>query len=137
MKVTAFLFCLSLLILPGTALASHHAIKIAHKDGIGNFLTDAEGKTLYWFTKDSPQQSVCAGPCIEKWPIYYREKVAPPQGVPASDFATIHRADGKPQTTFRGYPLYYWFMDAKPGDTGGQGLGKVWYVIDPANFPPK
>lgn len=137
MKVCTILFCMALMILPGTAFANHHEIKIAKKDGIGSFLTDAEGKTLYWFKKDSPNQSVCAGPCIEKWPIYYREKVAPPEGIPDSDFATINRPDGKPQTTFRGYALYYWFKDTNPGDTSGQGVGNVWYVIDPANFPPK
>jgi predicted lipoprotein with Yx(FWY)xxD motif len=137
MKTITFLFFTVLLILPGVAIANHHAIKIAHKEGVGSYLTDAEGNTLYWFKKDSPNQSVCAGPCVEKWPIYYREKVASPEGISDSDFATINRSDGKPQTTFRGYPLYYWFKDAKPGDTSGQGVGNVWYVIDPVNFPPK
>ena len=137
MKTVTFLYCMALLILPGTALANHHAIKIAQKEGVGSYLIDAEGNTLYWFKKDSPNQSVCAGPCVEKWPIYHREKVAPPEGISDSDFATINRSDGKPQTTFRGYPLYYWFKDSKPGDTSGQGVGNVWYVIDPVNFPPK
>jgi predicted lipoprotein with Yx(FWY)xxD motif len=27
-------------------------------------------------------------------------------------------------------PLYYYIKDAKPGDTIGQGVGSVWYVID-------
>ena len=132
MLTTIFLF-----LFVSTAMANHHAVKIAQKEGVGSYLTDAEGNTLYWFKKDSPNQSVCAGPCVEKWPIYYREKVAPPEGISDSDFATINRSDGKPQTTFRGYPLYYWFKDSKPGDTSGQGVGNVWYMIDPVNFPPK
>jgi len=53
------------------------------------------------------------------------------------DFGTITREDGKKQTTFRGYPLYYWGGDKAQGDTAGQGVNNVWYVIDPANFPPK
>lgn len=137
MKTLVALFVATLLALPTAAFANHHALKLAKKDGIGTYLTDAEGKTLYWFKKDKPGQSVCAGPCVEKWPLYYREAVAPPEGLPATDFATIKRGDGNPQTTFRGYPLYYWVNDAKPGDTSGQGFNDVWFVIDPAKFPPK
>ena len=55
----------------------------------------------------------------------------------AEDFGTITREDGKKQTTFRGYPLYYWVGDKAAGDTKGQGMGNVWHVIDPAKFPPK
>ncbi|MRR14836.1 MAG: hypothetical protein EG826_00095 [Deltaproteobacteria bacterium] len=114
-----------------------HAIKIQEKAGIGKYLTDTEGKSLYWFKKDSPGKSACSGPCVEKWPVYYRETVAPPAGVKAEDFATITREDGKKQTTFRGYPLYYWVNDKQPGDTTGQGVNNVWFVIEPDNFPPK
>jgi predicted lipoprotein with Yx(FWY)xxD motif len=93
--------------------------------------------TLYWFKNDSPGKSACAGPCVEKWPIYYRETVAAGEGTAAADFGTITREDGKKQTTFRGYPLYYWVGDKTKGDTAGQGMNNVWYVIDPAAFPPK
>ena len=44
--------------------------------------------------------------------------------------------DGKKQNTFRGYPLYYYSMDARPGDTGGHNLGNAWFVIDPEKFRP-
>lgn len=121
----------------GIVSANHHAVQIATKDGVGHFLTDAKGMTLYWFKKDHDGQSACSDGCLEKWPIYYRESVAAPKGVDPKDFGTITRADGKEQTTFRGFPLYYFFKDAKPGDTTGQGVKNVWYVIDPAMFPPK
>jgi len=106
------------------------------KAGIGKYLTDTEGKALYQFKKDSPGTSACTGPCLEKWPIYYRETVAAPKGI-KEDFGTITREDGKKQTTFRGYPLYYWNNDKKTGETTGQGVNSVWYVINPDNFPPK
>jgi len=121
----------------GVAFADNHAVKVADKEGIGKYLTDAKGMTLDWFTKDSAGKSACTGPCLEKWPIYYRESVAPPARVKAGDFGTITREDGKKQTTFRGYPLYYWFQDKKAGDTGGNKINNVWFVIDPANFPLK
>ena len=63
-----------------TAMGMHHAIKIQEKVGIGKYLTDTEGKSLYWFKKDSLGKSACSGPCLEKWPIYYREKLQPPRG---------------------------------------------------------
>lgn len=116
------------------ALADHHAVKTASKEGIGTYLTDAKGMTLYWFKKDSAGQSACAGECLQKWPLYYREKVAPSTGVMAEEFGTITREDGAKQTTFRGYPLYYFIQDKAAGDTNGQGAREVWYVIDPASF---
>jgi len=137
MKALVSLFVATLLVAPTAVFASHHAIKLAEKSGVGTYLTDTEGKTLYWFKKDAPGQSACVGPCVEKWPLYYRETVAPPEGIAAKDFDTINRADGKPQTTFRGYPLYYWVNDAKEGDTSGQGVNNVWFVIDPGDFPPQ
>ena len=121
----------------GLALAMDHAVKIQTKEGIGKYLTDAKGKTLYWFKKDSPGKSACAGPCIERWPLYFRDQVAAPKELKAGDFGTIAREDGKKQTTFRGYPLYYWMNDKQAGDTTGQGVNEVWFVVNPDNFPPK
>jgi predicted lipoprotein with Yx(FWY)xxD motif len=124
-------------LLAGPVLADHHAVKIAKKDGVGSYLTDTKGMTLYWFKKDTAGKSACAGPCVEKWPLYYRETVKAPEGVKAEDFGTITREDGQKQTTFRSFPLYYWVNDKAAGDTLGQGVNSVWYVVDPANFPPK
>ncbi|OQX06774.1 MAG: hypothetical protein BWK76_25735 [Desulfobulbaceae bacterium A2] len=118
-------------------MGMHHAIKVQEKEGTGKYLTDTEGKALYWFKNDSQGKSACNGPCLEKWPIYYRETVAAPKDVKSDDFGTITREDGKQQTTFRGYPLYYWINDKQAGETGGQGMNNVWFVINPDNFPSK
>ena len=53
------------------------------------------------------------------------------------DFGTITREDGEKQTTFRGYPLYYWVNDNGAGDTTGNGVKGVWFVVNPDDFPPK
>jgi predicted lipoprotein with Yx(FWY)xxD motif len=119
------------------AMGMHHAIKIQEKTGTGKYLTDTAGMTLYWFKKDSPGKSACTDSCLEKWPIYYRETVAAPTGLKKEEFGTITREDRKKQTTFRGYPLYYWNNDKKAGDTTGQGVNNVWDIINPDNFPPK
>lgn len=125
------------LMLGGQAFAMDHAVQAMNKEGVGHYLTDAKGMTLYWFKKDSPGKSACAGPCVEKWPIYFRETVKAGGGLKDEEFGTITREDGKKQSTFRGYPLYYWVGDKAKGDTAGQGFKDVWHVIDPANFPPK
>lgn len=121
----------------GAVMGMHHEIKIKEKTGVGKYFTDTEGKTLYWFKKDSPGKSACTAACVDKWPIYYRETVAAPKGIEGKDFGTITREDGKKQTTFRGYPLYYWVNDKQPGDTTGQAVNNVWFVINPDNFQLK
>jgi predicted lipoprotein with Yx(FWY)xxD motif len=115
----------------GIALAEHHAVKVAKKDGIGSYLTDIKGMTLYNFKKDTPGMSACEGDCLAKWPIYYVETVAAKDGLDAKNFGTINRADGKKQTTYKGMPLYFFAGDKAPGDTNGQGIKDVWSVATP------
>lgn len=116
-----------------STLAAAATVEVKAKDGIGYYLTDDNGMTLYLFKKDTPGKSAClaANGCLEKWPIYYAEKVEPSGGVSPGAFATITRDDGKKQTTFKGLPLYYFFKDKAPGDTNGQGVNNVWYVVAP------
>lgn len=115
----------------GMALADHHAVKVAKKDGVGSFLTDIKGMTLYIFKKDTPGKSACEGECVAKWPLYYVEKVAAKDGLKDADFGTITRTDGKKQTTYKGMPLYFFVGDKAAGDTNGQGVKDVWYVASP------
>ncbi len=125
---------LALFVLPAAAL--HHEVKITDQAGIGRYLTDTEGMTLYTFQKDSVGHSACSGSCVNNWPVYYREQVAPPPDLKATDFATISREDGATQTTFRGYPLYYYKGDTVAGEAKGNGIMDLWHVVDPDHFPP-
>jgi predicted lipoprotein with Yx(FWY)xxD motif len=52
--------------------------------------------------------------------------------VDASKLGTTTRADGSTQVTYNGWPLYYFDKDKQPGDTTGQGVGTVWYLISAA-----
>ena len=131
-RTVLYTLCVVLsLALAGAASADNHAVKLSQKDGVEKYLTDSNGMTLYVFKKDSPGKSVCAGPCVEKWPLYSRAKMAVPEGVNAGDFATITRADGKMQSTYKGWPLYYFAGDKAAGDVKGQGMGNVWFVANP------
>jgi len=126
-----------LVLVAGVALAGQGGVMLSKKEGLGSYLADADGKALYWFMKDAPGKSSCTGQCVEKWPVFFLETVTAPAGVEVKDFGIIMRDDGKKQTTFRGYPLYYFAADKKAGDVGGQGMGASWFVIDPAVFPAK
>jgi predicted lipoprotein with Yx(FWY)xxD motif len=112
------------------ARADHHAVKVV-TDKAGAHLTDTKGMTLYTFKKDSPGKSACAGDCVAKWPLYFREKVAATGNLKESDFGTITREDGQKQTTYKGMPLYYFAADKAAGDVNGQGVRDVWYVAAP------
>jgi predicted lipoprotein with Yx(FWY)xxD motif len=104
------------------------------KLGKGNYLVDSNGVTLYYFDKDPSGSSVCTGDCLTKWPVFHTDSVVIPKGLKKDDFGEINRTDGSKQTTFKGYPLYYYVQDVKRGDTKGQSVGNVWFVVNPETF---
>jgi predicted lipoprotein with Yx(FWY)xxD motif len=102
------------------------------------FLTDDKGMTLYAYMKDSPNTATCAGKCAEAWPPLLTAG-APVAGTGAdtSKLGKTMRADGNTQVTYNGWPLYYWAKDKQPGDTTGQNVGTVWFVLAPTGDPIK
>jgi predicted lipoprotein with Yx(FWY)xxD motif len=111
-----------------------YTVMIATDPALGNYLVDGEGNSLYYFAKDSVGASACNGDCIKNWPAFSVSSLVLPSGLNASDFGTIVRSDGSIQVTYKGYPLYYWKKDGSRGDVTGQGVGKVWYVVEPEKF---
>jgi predicted lipoprotein with Yx(FWY)xxD motif len=113
--------------------ASNVTLKVATNASLGSFLVDGNGMTLYLFTKDAPNTSNCSGGCLAKWPpLLVKGAPAAGEGVKVSLIGTITRADGTQQATYNQMPLYYWYTDKVPGDTLGQNVGKVWFVVDPS-----
>ncbi|HEX8530188.1 MAG TPA: hypothetical protein VF646_09195 [Cytophagales bacterium] len=106
-------------------------VKLSNNATLGNVLTDKDGKTLYFFTKDADGTSACTGGCLAAWPIFYEKEIAPAQGLNAADFGVITRADGAKQTTYKGLPLYRFANDAAAGEVKGEGSGTVWFVAKP------
>ncbi|GAB3548125.1 hypothetical protein [Spirosoma fluminis] len=98
---------------------------------VGKVLTGENGKTLYFFASDVAGQANCTGGCKDVWPVFYKETPRLSAGLKASDFATITRTDGSKQTTFKGWPLYYYVNDAKAGDVSGDKVNNVWMVAKP------
>jgi predicted lipoprotein with Yx(FWY)xxD motif len=98
---------------------------------LGQFLVDGNGKTLYVFAKDVSGESKCTGGCLQDWPVYYATTLEPGVGVDMADFSTITRSDGASQTTYKGWPLYYYAGDVSAGDTNGEAVGQSWFVAKP------
>ncbi|CAM2858705.1 hypothetical protein PASE110613_04740 [Paenibacillus sediminis] len=108
-----------------------YSIAIGTDKDLGNYLTDADGNSLYYFTKDTPNTSNCSGGCLKLWPIFHADTIVVPTGFNAADFGEITGSDGANQTTYKGHPLYYYAGDHKRGDVTGQDVQDSWYVIEP------
>jgi predicted lipoprotein with Yx(FWY)xxD motif len=107
-------------------------LKLMENETVGKYLTDAEGMALYYFTKDAPNTTNCSGECLQNWPAFYAESLGElPEGFSKDDFNTITREDtGEKQTTYKGYPLYYFVNDKASGDVNGQGVKDVWFIVN-------
>ena len=113
--------------------AAAPTVMLAKNDKLGSFLVDAKSMTLYLFTKDSPNTSNCYDKCAIAWPpLLTTGAPVPGEGLDAAKLGTTKRKDGAMQVTYNGWPLYYYVKDSKAGDTVGQDVGQVWYVISPA-----
>ncbi|WP_166964571.1 hypothetical protein [Yeosuana marina] len=106
-------------------------VKLVNDSTLGSILTDAEGKTLYFFSDDTMDTSECLDGCVNIWPIFYSENLVVGTGLDINDFATITRTDGELQTTYKGWPLYYYAADVNAGDTTGEGVANEWFVAKP------
>lgn len=130
-RLLVMLSLLCLAAVPSSVLGQDTTLGVGMTDELGSFLTDAEGMTLYIFTKDMADSgaSVCNDDCAANWPPYFVEGAMLPEGTPG-ELTTITRDDGTMQLAYNGMPLYLWVNDTAPGDVTGQGVGDVWYVAE-------
>jgi predicted lipoprotein with Yx(FWY)xxD motif len=104
------------------------ALKLADTP-LGKIMVDADGHTLYAFTKDANGTPTCTDACAKAWPA------AKVTGTPASDPAitaaitTVDAPGGGSMLKAGKWPLYRFAGDAAAGDTNGQGSGGVWFVV--------
>ncbi|TYP99288.1 putative lipoprotein with Yx(FWY)xxD motif [Tenacibaculum adriaticum] len=141
-KKTAYLFMVFMMILQSCSNDDNNdpipsppadvaTVKLTTNSTLGSILTDSEGKTLYFYSKDTKDTSECLGGCIDLWPVFYSENLVADNGLNANDFKTITRTDGVKQTTYKGWPLYYFDNDNIAGDINGENVNNIWFTAKP------
>lgn len=107
-------------------------ISVAIDPALGEILVGSNGMTLYMFTKDEENKVNCSGDCLVNWPpLVTQGNPVLGEGVDEALVGTADLPDGGKIVTYNGMPLYYWVNDKEPGETTGQGVGGVWYVVSP------
>lgn len=107
-------------------------IKIASSD-LGDILVDGKGRTLYLYTPDGSNidESQCTGGCASAWPPLTAKKARVGKGLDAS----LVTVNGSGQVAYNNQLLYRYGGDSAKGDTNGQGVGGVWFVVSPSSSP--
>ena len=108
---------------------------------LGNIIVDDKGLSIYMFTVDARNVSRCEGACLTAWPPMMLTKdqtlddVELGGNLRRSLLGVAMRENGSRHVTYNGYPLYWWFRDAKAGDVSGQWVGDVWFVLSDSGAP--
>lgn len=116
-------------------------IALSTSTTLGSYLSDKDGKSLYFFATDAKGQASCTGGCEAVWPPFYVDNLTAEKlssGLTLTDFASITTASGKKQLTYKGWPLYYYAPSVNgtntpetAGQTTGDGVGGVWFIAKP------
>lgn len=107
-------------------------VKVAHSAKLGTILVNAKGMTLYYLETEKHGKIDCTGSCVTFWPpllVSHGTKALTAEHGVTGKLGMIRRPDGKTQLTYNSWPLYTFAGDKKPGDTKGQGVNHVWWVI--------
>jgi predicted lipoprotein with Yx(FWY)xxD motif len=102
------------------------------ESALGPIVTDANGFTLYLFTKDAEGGvPTCVDGCATAWPpALVTEPLVVGPGIDPALVSTVQTINGL-QLKIGKWPLYLYAGDTAPGETGGQGSGDVWFVVGP------
>ena len=92
------------------------AVDSTNNSKYGTILVDSSGMTLYVNTQDTAGTPKAGA------------------GVQASKLA-IAMIGSADQVIYYGHPLYTYSGDMAAGDTNGQGMGGVWYVVSTKGTP--
>lgn len=113
-------------------------IQLRFNAALGTILTDKDGRTLYFFSNDAKGQNSCTGGCEAFWPVFNTDNLTSEKlgaGLDPADFSSITTTSGKKQTTYKGWPLYYFAPSGGtqelPGETVGEGVNGLWFVAKP------
>ena len=119
---------------PDTGSTETDALLTIADTDLGEIVVDSEGMTVYMFDSDTQggDSSTCeVGECATNWPAVTTDAEPTAEGI-EGELGTIEGVDGETQVTLNGWPLYYFAGDSAAGDTNGQGVNGVWWVLTPA-----
>ena len=116
-------------VVAGTALAAtrQHVVTTAKNATLNKrVLVTRSGLTLYSLSVERKGRFICTtNACLSFWhPLLVRKGTIP---TGAAHLGTVRRpgAGSRVQVTFRGAPLYTFYLDRKRGDVGGEGFKDV------------
>lgn len=111
-------------------------LTVAEYPMLGQYLTDAEGRSLYINLQDAMDGAACTESCLRYWPAFTAAELPQAaEGIDASLLTTAADAEGEAQISYNGWPLYYFAYDRMPGETRGAGVANVWHLVSPAGEP--
>jgi predicted lipoprotein with Yx(FWY)xxD motif len=118
-----------------------NAIRLeTHTGPFGDYITDTNGRPVYAFSGDAPNQTACLTNCATVWPPVLVE-ARPPAASPAIDTARLRvfaRPDGTHQLAYAGLPLYYSASSFTSRDALGHyamSFGGRFTLVSPAGKP--
>ena len=105
--------------------ARAHVVLTAKNAQLGKtILVSHKGLTLYSLSVERRGKFICKDQsCLSFWIPLVVSKGTTPTGV--KGLTTVKRPDGRMQVTYRGGPLYTFYLDRKRGDIGGEGFKDV------------
>jgi predicted lipoprotein with Yx(FWY)xxD motif len=105
-------------------------VRTMEDPAFGTILTDGSGNALYLFEKDQGTTTSCTTGCSSTWPALTATGTPTAgDGVDGSLLGTAKQADGSMQVTYNGHLVYRYSGDTAPGQTNGEGIGGVWFVV--------
>ena len=117
--------------IPPTPRTIDPVVGVEHRLAFGDIIT-ADGMTVYIYTKDRPNESVCYDTCAMDWPPLLVTRTPTVTAALPGRLKTTVRKDGTKQLTYNGQPLYLYIEDPPHTDqANGQDVEHVWFVIKP------
>lgn len=118
----------------GSIIGNNLALGTDASATLGTYLIAYNGMTVYTYSKDTTSASTCYGTCATNWPPYLvgaEDNIQQLKAGVNGKVNTTIRTDGGIQMTYNGHPLYFYIQDKASGDTKGQNVGGVWFVVKP------
>jgi len=118
---------------PSTTASNGGLVASSSVATLGVVLVSKTGATLYRYAPDGTGSPTCVGGCASAWPPLTvpagSGTLTAGSGVPSADLGTVARSGGVLQVTYKKMPLYTYAGDSTSGQSNGQGVGGVWFVI--------